>query len=461
MSKLDDLKETTYTSLNDMDISNDVRSEMIPEVVSVKKKTIMQKLKLFSIPAVAIIIICVLILTNLGNLGLIASAQDLMKDITPADVESIELSDDFVKSQADFSIDLFKNAKMSIGENSLISPTSVYLALAMTANGADGNTLKEFGTVLGKYNLTIADINKYCSSYVRDLKNIQIGKLTIANSIWYNKKNNFNVSKAFLQTNADYYKGSAYMVDFSSKNTVNDMNNWVKSNTEGLINKIADATRPDDIMNLINTIYFEAKWQHPMDNQDRVFNLFDGKIIMPVFINSADENKYIKDDMAQGFIKPFLGNNFSFVAILPNEGIGVEDYINSLTGNKFLSLMKYKIEEPFKVSMPKFKSEYSKNLVTPLKVMGLNDCFGAANFNKMGSPSDGLFVSEVQHKTFIEIDELGIKAAAATKVGIDIGVIISEGKVIEIVLDRPFLYAIIDNRTNLPIFIGTMYNPQK
>lgn len=466
MSKLDNLKNIIDVNLKNMDISTEAKSKIIRESASAKKKIIARRFRIFSIPAAAIILVCVLVITNLGNLGLIANAQDLMKNIIPANVERVELSEDFIKSQADFSIDLFKNARMDAGKNSLISPTSVYLALAMTANGADGNTLKEFETVLGKYNLSIADINRYCNSYTKNLCDVQSGKFKIANSIWYSQGISSNIKNSFLQTNADYYGASAFKADFSSRQTVNEINSWVKSNTGNLFDNFMEQIDPGAVMYLISTLYFEAEWeQQYKDNQlkNGIFELIDGNTITAEFMDSI-EYKYISDDSAQGFIKPYVSRDFikskySYITILPNEGVSLDNYIDSLTGDKFLSLIKNKSNENVKTAMPKFISEYSTGLVEPLRKMGLRDCFdgNSTDFSKMDDSTVGLSISDINHKTFIEVDNLGTKAGAATSVDMMAG---PPDFNKEVILDRPFIYAIIDNETSLPIFIGTMYNPQ-
>ncbi len=410
------------------------------------------------------ILVAAAVLTTLAfyfNRGVTVKANDLMNGINAKKVDTVKLSKDFIKSQADFAVDLFKKT-IKKGNNSLVSPTSVYLALAMTANGADGNTLKQFETLLGKYNLTMDDINKFCYSYAANLKDVEFGKLNIADSIWFtNDKNALNINKDFLQTNADYFGAAAYKSDFSSKQTVDDINNWVKNNTGGLIKKIVDQIDPDTVMYLINTLYFENEWLAKYEEGkilDGDFNLADGKKVTSKFMYS-DEFGYLIDDKAKGFIKPYKDTKFSFVALLPDKGISVEDYAASLTGEKLLSLIKNKSNDSVEAGLPEFKSEFSASLVEPLKEMGLTDCFdGKSNLNAMQSnPKRDLYVSDVIHKTFIQVDVLGTKAGAATKVEISKSASPISPKVVT--LNRPFVYAIIDNDTNLPMFIGTMNNP--
>lgn len=170
---------------------------------------------------------------------------------------------------------------------------------------------------------------------------------------------------------------------------------------------------------------------------------------------------YLKDDEAQGFIKPYEGD-FSFAALLPNEGVTPEGYLSKLTGKKVLDLLKNKEDAYIMAKLPKFKTEFEAPLADPLKSLGIKDAFdaGKANFSKMATSANGnIFISDVFHKTFIEVNEAGTKAAAVTKV--DLNAMGGYDTIKELTFDRPFLYMIIDNETNLPLFIGIMNNPAK
>ncbi len=459
MKKLEDLKNIIDINLDKIDISTETKNKIIQSAAIEKKKRKARIFKILSIPTVAAAVIFFMMFSNIfgSNTGLIVSAKDLMKGITPAKVEVVEIKDDFIKSQADFDIELFKNS-IKRGENSLVSPLSVYLALSMTANGGKENTLREFESVLGKYNIDIEDINRYNYSYMKKLNDGRSGKLHIANSIWY-ALDKVNVNRSFLQTNADYYNAAVFTDDFSSPQTVKNINNWVKSNTDNLIDKIIDKIDPETVMYLINAIYFEADWQEQYPSRQIKrddFELINGKKVSTEFMYST-ESAYIKDDTAQGFIKPYKDNKYSFVALLPNEGVSIDSYVSSLTGEKFLSLIKNKTNEAVITGIPKFKSEYNLSLVKPLKVMGLRDCFNsvAADFSKMNSDKD-IFINDVKHKTFIQVDAMGTKAGALTIVEMNKGCAFPENRII---LNCPFIYAIVDNKTGLPLFMGTMNNP--
>lgn len=426
-----------------------------------KKYNLFKKFGYFAIPVLAALILAFLVFpTNLFSTreAVQVHANNLMEGITPKKINSVKLDDRFIYATADFSIELFKNSYTK-DKNSLISPLSVYLALGMTANGADGNTLKVFEKLLGQRSININDLNSYYNSLSNNLVKTKYEELIIANSIWFRNDNNLNVNKSFLQTNADYYNASIYKANFNNQATAQDINNWVKNNTGNKIDKIIDKTYSNDMMYLINAIYFEGQWKKAYDSNNiskDTFSLIDGTKKSVTFMSST-EKEYIHDDKVQGFIKPYKSGKFSFVALLPDKKINIYNYISSLSGEKFIELISNKSEQEIDVKLPKFKSEYKMDLVEPLKKMGLKECFDGnkADFNKMViNNSDKLWVGDILHKTYISVCEQGTKAAAVTSVGIDSYCIPTT-----INLNRPFLYAIIDNETKLPLFIGMMTDP--
>ncbi len=427
------------------------------------KKISYKKLSFIVIPTVVAIVALILILNGTFSHGssVKASGADLMKDSKPEKVNTVELKEGFLKSTSDFSVDLFKQTYRK-GENTLLSPTSVYLALGMVANGADGNTLKEFENVLGKYGIGIKDLNENYHSLSKSLTDVYSGKVRIANSIWYSQDANLDIKKDFLQTNADYYNASAYKADFNNPQTVNDINSWVKLRTGNTIDKIINEINPKTIMYLINTLYFENKWQSIYTNDDVKkdnFYLENGVNKSTDFMLSK-EDWYLKDDKAEGFIKPYKDRKYSFVALLPNQNISMDNYISSLSGERFVNLLKNKEKAIVNSALPKFTAGCSINLVDPLKKLGIKDGFELekANFTKMASSK--VWIGNVLQKNFIAVDTEGTKAGAVTSIEMSTSSIILNLKIHEVKLNRPFVYAIVDNETKLPLFIGTMVNPQ-
>ena len=399
--------------------------------------------------------------TAAGAAGCSATAQarDLMDGVSSNRVDGKRADPAFIGSMADFSIELFK---MSIAndENSLISPLSVTLALAMTANGADNETLAQMERLLGG-GIPLDELNEYLYIYAGGLPSTTRSKLNIANSIWFRDDGgNLSVEESFLQRNADYYGAAAYKAAFDSQ-TLSDINNWVKTNTDGMIDKILEEVSADHIMYLINTVMFDAEWERAYSKESVMIGDFTditGAVRSVEFMHST-ESRYLDDGMATGFIKPYANDGYSFAALLPNEGVPIGAYIESLTGEGFLNTLQNAQHATVYASTPKFEYEYEIRMNDALISLGIPDAFDweKADFSKMAVvPGYNIWIEFVQHKTFISVDELGTKGGAATLVVIPSGGGMPPTDTKTVRLDRPFVYAIIDNATNLPIFIGTL-----
>ena len=388
------------------------------------------------------------------------SANDLMKDVPAKAVDVLPDMDAGAAAAADFGVRLFKTS-MEEGENTLISPLSVLYALAMTANGADGETLTQMEKVLG---MDVDNLNSYMLAYLDLLPESKDYKMSLANSIWFKDDPNFAVEQSFLQTNADYYGAGAYKAAFD-EGTRNDINNWVKEHTDGMIPEIIDEIPDEAIMYLVNALAFEAEWADVYEEhqiREGRFTMEDG-IRQDVDMMYSEEHTYLEDDMATGFIKYYKDRKYAFVAMLPNEGVSVSQYVDSLTGEHLRELLNNPQDLTVFASIPKFETEYDIEMSEVLQEMGMTDAFDwqVADFSRLGTYNvDGMniCINRVLHKTFISVSEQGTRAGAATAVEM-----VAEGAMEivefkEVVLDRPFVYMLIDCETNLPFFIGTMMN---
>ena len=386
------------------------------------------------------------------------SADDLMKDVPAKAVDVLPDMDAGAAAATDFGVRLFQTS-MEEGKNTLISPLSVLYALAMTANGADGETLAQMQQVLG---MDSDDLNCYMLAYMDLLPEAEEYKMSLANSIWFKDDPNFTVNESFLQTNADYYGSSIFKAAFD-EGTRNDINNWVKEHTDEMIPEILDEIPDEAIMYLVNALAFEAQWDDVYDEfqvRDGIFTKEDGTK-QDVEMMHADEYKYLSDDLATGFIKYYEGRKYAFAALLPNEGVTVQQYVDSLTGSHLQKMLADPEEIQVFTCIPKFESEYDIEMSEVLQEMGMTDAFDwcIADFSKLGTYNvDGMniCINRVLHKTFISVAEQGTKAGAATAVEM-----VAEGaaeiqEYREVILDRPFVYILIDCETNLPFFIGTM-----
>ena len=377
---------------------------------------------------------------------------DLMTGIKAASHETVKPDDAFKSAYGNFSVELLKKC-FDGKSNTLISPLSVSTALTMTANGANGQTKDEMEKVLGS-GMPLDELNKYLSSFSGSLASGEDFKLKNANSIWFIKDNNFNVNNEFLQTNADFYHAEIYKRAYNGE-IVNDINNWVSEHTDGMINTILDSIPDEAIMYLVNAVSFDAEW----DIIYRENDIADGKFtnsedkLMKVTMLCSDESIYLEDEDCKGFIKQYKDGKYSFAAILP--GGDIKSFITSLSGEKLSKILGSAEDCIVEVKLPKFGYEYSSKLNDALSALGMPTAFDQnnADFSGIGKSTMGnISIGEVIHKTKIEVNEKGTNAGAAALVEmVDEGCVIAEKRVI---LNRPFMYMILDNETMLPLFAG-------
>ena len=384
--------------------------------------------------------------------------KDLMKDVPAKAVDVLPDMEAGAAAAADFGVRLFKSS-MEEGKNTLISPLSVLYAPAMTANGADGETLAQMEQVLG---MDVENLNSYMLSLLDLLPEAKDYKMRLANAIWFKDDPNFTIEQSFLQTNADYYGAGAYKAAFD-EGTRNDINNWVKEHTDGMISEILDEIPDNAILYLVNALAFDANWEDEYDEfqiRDGCFTLEDGTC-QDVDMMHSHEHIYLEDPMATGFIKYYKDRRYAFVAMLPNEGVSVSQYVDSLTGAHLRDLLNNPQDVAVVAAIPKFETEYGIEMRNVLQEMGMTDAFDwrAADFSKLGTYNvDGgnICINRVLHKTFISVSEKGTRASAATAVEIATEGAMEMVECKEVILDRPFVYMLIDCQTNLPFFIGTM-----
>jgi len=386
-----------------------------------------------------------------------ASSTDLMTDITPVKVQVNPVDDKFTSALADFSVDLLKQTADD-QQNCLVSPLSAELALAMTANGASGHTLSQMEQVLCG-SMPINDLNAVLPGFAEGLPNTDNAKFHFANSIWCNSAQGVNIQKDFLQTNANYYGAGVFSAPMNGQ-TVKDINAWVNQNTDGMIPNMLSQLDSSTAMVLINALAFDAKWASPYysNNVDKgTFTDADGTQQTASFMHS-DEYTYLDDGMATGFEKSYDSDSYRFAALLPNDGVSMSDYLQSLTGEKLMDTLNNAQSCTVYASLPKFSFSYSTSLNDALSTMGMADAFSpdTADFSKMGTMNGyPLYIDKVLQKTFIDVTEQGTRAGAATAVVMYSGAAMpTDPKTVT--LDRPFVFAIIDSKTSLPLFLGVV-----
>ena len=368
-----------------------------------------------------------------------------------------ESSGDTVHGIDNFGAELLKEVvKDKKGVNTLVSPLSAAVCLAMIANGAEGETLGEFENVLGG---NIFDINAFLNGIIS--KNDENVKL--ADSVWI-RNGEVNIEESYLKTVKEVYNSEIYKSDFDAQ-TVKDVNNWCANKTDGMIPEIIERIERYDVLYAINALLFDAKWQNKYEKKNiykRNFVSYDNVTKSVDMMHSA-EDAYLDFGNAQGFLRDYLGGNYSFLGILPNEETDIYDFVGSLTGEKYYNAFKSRKSVRVNAGIPEFTFDYSANLSSQLQAMGIKKAFDRdeAEFDKMGRTADdnNLYLGYFLHKTRIELDRNGTKAAAISFGGAKGNDVASQPEETHtIILNRPFMFGIVDNSTGLPLFLGVVTN---
>lgn len=395
---------------------------------------------------------------SLLNLTLVINDETQLTERGILPSEDAKVSDVSDTTVTDFAVRLFKES-FDESQNALISPLSVFVALSMTANGADGDTLSQMESVLG---MPTEQLNLWIKEYMAYLPESEKYKLRLANSIWIKDTASFDVNEDFLNINKEHYNADIFKAPFDSS-TLNEINKWVENNTDGMIRDILDDISPESIMYLVNALAFDAEWQDIYyENQikDGTFTTEKGAQ-RDVKLMYSSEDVYLEDEKATGFIKYYKDRKYAFAALLPKEGITISQYVDSLHGKGLYELLENAEQKTVRTAIPKFETEYKLEMKDILVGMGMPNAFNRslADFTKLGSSANGnTCISRVIHQTYVRVDEKGTKAGAATVVEIKAptSAPIEREEPKEVYLDRPFVYMLIDCETNIPFFIGTI-----
>lgn len=376
---------------------------------------------------------------------------------------SLEMLDNesYAAAYRDFSYRFFRTVTGSESKNLCLSPLSAYMAFSLCFYGSESTTAEEFKAVFG---LDKEQAAEYCRSlYAHFMQRDYTDETTnvnLANSVWVDNRVASYVKENYLTGATSYFDASIYGCDFTDEKTVDAVNGWCSDNTDGLIDKIIDSFDDDQLLALINALLVEAAWATPYSEQSTVRDYFlnaDGSRAEADYLCRKITACYLTDD-AKAFSMP-LCDGFSFLGILPDETLSADDYAATLTAEKMAALLTTATREyDVYTRIPKFTLDYETDLVEPMTEMGLASAFnaGSANFKGLAElPGNNLYIGTAIQKTHFELDEKGIKAAAITYIGMkaNSAAPISRPK-LNIYLDRPFLYLLIDDKTGLPLFIG-------
>ena len=386
-----------------------------------------------------------------------ADNEPKVSDLTPN-----EKSARIIAADNQFGFELFNKVNVSLDEpkNTMISPLSVSLALAMVYNGTQGNTKTQMEQLLHKAGMTPEDLNQSYKDLVASLSSHDPKvELSISNAIYY--RNTFNVKDNFITTNKNYYQAEVAGLDFTKDiETLSTVNGWVNTKTKGKIDKIIEKVNPDDAMYLLNAIYFNGEWKYRFDATNTMnlpFTKEDKTVVQVPTMMIENPFNYYSDQNFQMLEMPYGSGKYSMLVFLPETGKTTGDVISLLNPENINGWLQKMTEQKMVVYLPKFEFAFDNSLVDELSALGMTDAFDDAKANLTGISEEAkLVISEVMHKTYIKVDERGTEAAAVTGITI---VVTSAGPDNSFRADHPFVFAIREKDTQAILFIGKVMNP--
>ncbi|EHC11142.1 serpin family protein [Fischerella thermalis] len=360
-----------------------------------------------------------------------------------------------------FGFKLFEEVlKQENNKNVFISPASVAIALDMTYNGANGSTQRAMAKALELQGLSLQEINSSNAALKQLLENSDPEiQLNIANSLWANQEVKFNAD--FIKKNQDFYQAKVTNLNFQDPNSVSKINNWVSESTRGRINKIIERIEPDQVLFLLNAIYFKGKWTNEFDKQQTVqqpFYLTSGTQKQHPMMSQKGKYKYYENEQFQAASLPYgKDGKFSFYVFLPKKNSNLKSFYENLNAENWEKwISQFSLREGL-IRLPRFKMDYEITLNTALEALGIGEAFtNQADFSQMGQ---NFQISEVKHKTFVEVNEEGTEAAATTSVGVTAVSATVNQQPFQMIVDRPFFCAIRDNQTGSILFMGAILDP--
>jgi len=366
-----------------------------------------------------------------------------------------------VEANTKFGFKLFQEIlQQESGKNIFLSPTSVAIALSMTYNGASGETQQAMAQALELQGMSLTEINQANEALKVTLENADPDiQLAIANSLWAKQGISFNPE--FLAANEEFYQAQVTELEFSRPDALSVINNWVQENTRGKIEEIIDEIKPDDILFLINAIYFKGNWSEEFDKSQTTelpFYLADGSQKQHSMMSQSSKYRYYENETFQAVSLPYGQGKLSLYVFLPQENTTLEDFQKQLNAENWQQWMSQFQQRDGSIKLPRFKFDYEIQLNKALAALGMAIVFNReADFSGMTAAE--VAINEVKHKTFVEVNEEGTEAAAVTSVGVRTTSLQIPEEPFQMVVNRPFFCAIRDNQTGTVLFMGSIVEP--
>jgi serine protease inhibitor len=348
-------------------------------------------------------------------------------------------------------------------ENVFISPLSIAIALQMAAHGSAGPTWNAMAGAMNLSGLARNEIPAGNQQLREELVNADRAvRLDIANSLWL--RSGVKLQKQFAADCDKYYNAPVTTLDFGRPDAVTTINDWVSKNTNGRIEKIVSELRSDEFLVLVNAIYFKGSWTKEFDPEltaPREFYLASGSAQRQM-MNREDRFRYREDNAMQAVVLPYGEGRLNMYIFLPRDKDGLSKLVKATGPDDLAALFAGFAEKKGTVVLPRFKIEFEQSLNAALKQLGMGVAFTpSADFSKMVAPPYTAAISDVLHKTFVEVNEEGTEAAAVTGVKMMMTAMPRPEDKFSFVCDHPFLCAIRDDVTGAVLFLGAIYDPKQ
>lgn len=418
----------------------------------------------YALAAASVVLFSVLGCSQVESNKSALAQSSLPQPETPLQKKTVNPDTRIVESSNKFGFKLFSEVLKDdqAEKNVFISPSSVAIALAMTYNGASGSTQQAMAKTLELQGMTLPEINSSYAAALKQLLDNQDTKvqLSIANSLWANQDVSF--APDFLQRTQDFYQAKVSNLNFKDAAASSIINNWVKENTKGKITKIVETIEPNQVLFLINAIYFKGNWSNEFDKNQTAqypFYITSGRRKQHPMMSQEGDYRYYESQQFQAVSLPYgKDGKFSFYIFLPKQNSNLKAFYQNLNIENWEKWMTQFNKQKGFIRLPRFKTDYEVTLNDVLKTLGMEEAFSnKANFSGMGK---NFAISQVKHKTFVEVNEEGTEAAAATSVGIVATSLRDEPEPFRMIVDRPFFCAIRDNQTGNLLFMGSIIDPQ-
>jgi len=376
--------------------------------------------------------------------------------------DSGEKADQIRNKSNAFGLSLFKrlNAQKQANQNVVISPLSTSMVLGMAYNGVGNETRDKFAEILGWDQVSLRELNLYNKRLINHLhqesQNIQ---MNISNSVWFNKR--LSVNFDFLKRNRENFQAFSSAID-GDQSTSRLINRWVAQSTNNKIKKVIDEVSASDMLYILNATYFKGNWKNDFNEsktKESKFHLEDGTTKPVRMMWQKADLKYFDGDRFQLVELPYENESYCMYILLPDDDVKLDQLIGTLDYESWhKNKNKLSLKRNINFGMPRFHCEHAIKMQDLLAGMGLENLFYDRNNDLSGITDNQVAISEMMHKAAIDVDEKGTEASAATSVARSFTTLVEDDP-FSLIVNRPFVFAIEEKRSNTLLFIGKISKP--